>query len=543
MTSTFGILEAARSGLNAAQEGLNVTSQNISNADTTGYTRQMIQSSSISPDTGFMYTSSNAQVGQGVSVGDVYQVRDSFLDVSYRQQNAQYSMWNGMEDQLTPIEDTFNEVSDSTTSSSALTGLSGQLDNVITSLQNYSGDSSDTDLSADVESNVDMLTQSIKDDASQLTTTLSNEKSELGIVVNGGAGDTENGPDEGGINGMITSIQSLNVQISSYESGTGQTANDLRDQRNELLDQLSSDIDISSTEQPNGMVTVQLQGDTSGKMIIDSSNNATTFTVGTDSTSGATVLQYADTSTTAPVAGGLVKAYLNVINGDGSGTDDPATGQCGNVGIPYLETKLNEFAIGLYNVMNNSGSSVSSSMDSNPTQLLTYTQSDGTDDTTGTAAPSTDTPPDLMNVASTIGVTSTWSSDSSAFINNYSGSDPSTYLNDFANALLNTTGTVPTPTSTDSTATYSGSLSNFADTFTSDIATAVSNVSEKASSSQTTLDNIDEERQSISSVSTDDEGVNIIKYQQAYDANARVITTIDQMLATLITSTGEVGIN
>jgi len=148
-----------------------------------------------------------------------------------------------------------------------------------------------------------------------------------------------------------------------------------------------------------------------------------------------------------------------------------------------------------------------------------------------------------MNVASTIGVTSTWSSDSSAFINNYSGSDPSTYLNDFANALLNTTGTVPAPTSTDSTATYSGSLSNFADTFTSDIATAVSNVSEKASSSQTSLNNINDERESISSVSTDDEGVNIIKYQQAYDANARVITTIDQMLATLISSTGEVGIN
>jgi flagellar hook-associated protein 1 FlgK len=278
-------------------------------------------------------------------------------------------------------------------------------------------------------------------------------------------------------------------------------------------------------------------------MIIDSSNNATTFKVGTDSTSGATVLQYADTKTTAPVDGGLVKAYLNVINGDGSGTDDPATGQCGNVGIPYLETKLNEFAIGLYNVMNNSGSSVSSTVDSNPTQLLTYTQSDGTDDTTGTAALSTDTPPDLMNVASTIGVTSSWSSDSSAFINNYTGSDPSTYLNDFANALLNTTGTVPAPTSTDSTATYSGSLSNFADTFTSDIATAVSNVSEKASSSQTSLNNINDERESISSVSTDDEGVNIIKYQQAYDANARVITTIDQMLATLISSTGEVGIN
>jgi flagellar hook-associated protein 1 FlgK len=485
-----------------------------------------------------MYQPSNAQVGQGVNINSVYQVRDNFLDVSYRNQNSQYNMWNGMENQLGPIEDDFNEVSDSTTSDNQLTGLSGQLGDLITSLQNYAASPSSSTLSADVQSKMDILTQSIRSDASQLTTSLSDEQSELGIVVQGGSGDTENGADNGGINGMINSIQSLNVQISSYESGTGQKANDLRDQRNNLLDQLSSDIDITSTEQSNGMVTVQLQGDSSGKMLIDSGNNATTLNVGT-TTSGNTVLEYSDTGNAAPVQGGLVKAYLNVINGDGSDTDNLTTGQCGNVGIPYMENKLNEFAIGLYNVMNNASDAVSSNVASSTTQLLTYTQSDGTEDTTGTAAPSTDTPPDPLNVASTIGITSTWSNNPDAFITNYSGSDNGTYVTDFANALQTTTGTV---TNSDGTQ-YSGSLSDFADSFTQDIATEVSTVTSKAAWSKTNTDNVDQERQSISSVSTDDEGVNIIKYQQAYNANARMITVIDDMLDKLINGTGLAGIS
>jgi flagellar hook-associated protein 1 FlgK len=79
---------------------------------------------------------------------------------------------------------------------------------------------------------------------------------------------------------------------------------------------------------------------------------------------------------------------------------------------------------------------------------------------------------------------------------------------------------------------------DFADSFTGDIATTLSNVNGMAASTSTIVQNLNSQRQSISSVSLDEEGINIVKYQQAYDASARVITAIDEMLDTLITSTG-----
>lgn len=542
MSSTFGLLETARSGLNAAQLGMNITGQNIANSGTDGYTRQTLNVSSIAPDSGaYRYLQSSLKVGQGVSVNGVNQIRNNFLDIRYRDQNSDYSMWNGMESQLTTIEDYFTEISDSTTTSNTLTGLSGQLEDIYTSLKNYQTNPDNTDLSADVCNKVEMLAQSIRQDASELTTTMDRENSELGIIVKGGSGDTSSSTDAGGINGMISGLQSLNTEIASYEI-TGQTANDLRDQRNLLLDKLSSDLDIETTEQTNGMVTVKLKGDSTS--IIDASNNINQFQIGTDSTSGSTVLQWqsSDASVngkTAVVKGGLVKAYLNVMNGDGSGTDDPATGQCGNLGIPYLEKKLNNFAIGLYDVLNNlNNQTISADKITAGTKLITY---DG--DSTGVSDPTTNgankAKADPLYVASSIKVSSEWSTDPDYFIKSYTGSDKGLFYTNYSNAMENKDGT--TPTSVDGSTYYAGSLSGFADSFTQDIASSVSVISDKADWLKTNVDNLDQQRESISSVSTNDEGVNIIKYQQAYNANARVITAIDEMLDKLINSTGTVG--
>lgn len=533
LPSTFGILEAARSGLNASQLGLSVTSQNIANVNTDGYTRQVINTSSMAPNSGAdRYLQSSLKVGQGVSIDGVYQVRDDFLDIRYRYQNSQYQMWNGEQDQLTSIEDYFTEISDSTTTTNQLTGLSGQLDSLITALQNCQKSPDDTNLPANIQTDVDMLTQSIKQDASELKSTMSRESSELGIIVNGGAGNTANGNYAGGINGMVQSLQGLNQQIASYEI-SGQKANDLRDQRNLLLDKLSDNLDIDTTELSNGMVTVKLRND--NHYLIDGQNNAQTLSIGTDSTSNATVLKWSDGST-ANIQGGLVKSYLNVMNGDGSGDDNAATGKCGNLGIPYLEEKLNNFAIGVYKVINNfNGVDVDSSNMASGAKFLTY---DG--DGTGVSDPAQNgaakAAADPLYVASSIGLSDAWSTDPDYFANSYTGSDKGDYYSAYVNAIQTTDSTVPT--TTDGSSSYSGSLRDFADSFTQDISSSINVISEKSDWYKTNTDNIDQQRQSISSVSTNDEGVNIIKYQQAYNANSRVITAIDEMLDKLINSTG-----
>ena len=87
MRSTFSGLSMALLGLNASQKALDVTGQNITNINTSGYTRQRLDQSSISPS-GASYFNMvyGAKVGQGVMVTGVSQIRDPFLDIQYRNQ-------------------------------------------------------------------------------------------------------------------------------------------------------------------------------------------------------------------------------------------------------------------------------------------------------------------------------------------------------------------------------------------------------------------------------------------------------------------------
>lgn len=554
MSSTFGMLESARSGLNAAQVGMSITSHNQSNADTDGYTRQALDTSALPPDTGAYRYASKNNVGQGVKINSVYQIRDTFLDVRYRYANSTYSMYDSMDSQMRSIEDQFNEIGNGTAKDNKLKGLTGSISDLIGAFGSLSTNPTNADLCSVVESNADYICKSIRGDASALSTALAAEQKELNVYVTGGAGDTSNGVNAGGINGIIENIQSLNEEIQSYEL-TGKSANDLRDQRNVALDKLSSFIDIDTTEQANGMVTVKLKNDDDGKSIIDASNNANEFQLATSTSKKYTVLAWGDslsasgTRTThslgnpptvsgagdiANVQGGIVKAYLNVINGDGSGSaDDPTTGQCGCVGIAYLQKKLNDFAISFMNVMNNANGVLGDSKVGN-TQFITYL-SGGSE---VSVTPPAQLPMATNNVADTIQVTSAWAKTPSLLMQNYSGADADKgpYYGEYYKTLQDVTA-VDTADGT----TTKMSLLNYASSFSNEIATAVGKISDSADQNGTTRDNLGDQRDAISSVSSNDEAVNMIKYQQAFSASSRIITAIDQMLDKLINGTGIVG--
>lgn len=545
MASTVGFLESARSGLNAAQLGLSVTRQNISNADTEGYTRQSIDQSAAAPDAGsYRFLNTSMKVGQGVTVNSVYQIRNEFLDIRYRQAIAGFKMYDGMYSQLTQIEDQFNEFTDQTTKDKKLTGLSGMVDNIGTSIKEFLNMTSDPTISNVVQSNVDYLATTINTDAKFLDKTLESELKELNIYVTGGMGDTSNGNDVSGIDGMIETIQGLNAQIVSYEI-TGQKANELRDQRNLTLDRLSSYIDIDTTESANGIVSIQLQSDRDAgndKYIISSENTVNEFDVknNTDPTTGQsyTVIQWGKTimadgsvpetpmynGEIANIGGGLVKAYLNVINGDGSGVNDPSTGRTGGIGLLYLKTKLNDFAKSFASVINdNYKNNLSEGETYSP--LVTY---------------------DAARPAETIAISEEWRGVPETFVKGIPADETSMakYLNGLYDALYSQAGTKVDVTSLTGGAArkYDGTFSDFADSFSIELSSSISVLSGKAKAQQTTADNLDDQRKSISSVSVNDEGINLIKYQQAYNASARIITAIDEMLDKLINGTGTVGL-
>lgn len=545
MSSTVGFLESARSGLNAAQLGLSVTRQNISNADTEGYTRQAIDQSAKAPDAGsYRYLTTSMKVGQGVNINTVYQIRNEFLDVRYRAAMSGYKMYDEMYNQLTQIEDQFNEFTDSTTKEKKLTGLSGMLDKIGNSIKNFTGTTSDPTFSNLVQSDVDYLASSINTDARFLNQMLDKGLQELGIYVNGGMGDTTNGNDVSGIDGIIETIQSLNSQIVSYEI-TGQKANELRDQRNLMLDNLATYIDIDTSESANGIVSIQLQSDrdaANDKYIISAENTVNEFDVKqkTDTTTGQsyTVLQWGKTikadgsvpetpmyeNQIADVEGGLVKAYLNVINGDGTGVSDPSTGRSGGVGLLYIKTKLNDFAKALADTINDN-----------------YKDHLGEGET---YAPLVEY--NAANPAETISISQTWRSVPETFVKGIPDDETSmsNYLNGLYDALYSHAGEKVDVSSLSGGASskYNGTLSGFADSISIDMYSAINVLSGKATAQKTMSDNLDDQRHSISSVSVNDEGINLIKYQQAYNASARIITAIDEMLDKLINGTGTVGL-
>ena len=96
MSSTFGSLTTVKLGIYAAQKGLDVTGNNITNINTNGYTRQRLdQVSLISGGSDRYHSQYNVRVGQGVLVNGVSQLRDPGLDISYRKSQADVGWYPG----------------------------------------------------------------------------------------------------------------------------------------------------------------------------------------------------------------------------------------------------------------------------------------------------------------------------------------------------------------------------------------------------------------------------------------------------------------
>lgn len=129
MRSTFFNLEIGKRGLFAQQAGLNTISQNVTNANTPGYSRQrvdLITTPSMEVP-GLGKTTEAGQQGTGVVAGQITRIREYFLDAQYRDENSTSGEWEIRQDTLDKLQAIFNEPSD--------TGMSKVLDNFFTSWQ------------------------------------------------------------------------------------------------------------------------------------------------------------------------------------------------------------------------------------------------------------------------------------------------------------------------------------------------------------------------------------------------------------------------
>lgn len=232
--SLFESLSVATRGLSASQLGINVTGQNISNASTEGYSRKRIEQSSD-----WRRDGSFGQMGFGVDVYSIARVRDQFIDRQLNSETTRLGYYKQVDTSYERIENVFSEPSDY--------GLNTLLDNFWNSWSDLANNPSDASARETLRSDAQTLTGQFHYITQQLHTYKETINDEIASNVDR-------------INEITTEIHKCNVVIAGSEGTTGQIANDTRDQRDKLLNELASIVDVDYTEDEHGILTVTTNG-------------------------------------------------------------------------------------------------------------------------------------------------------------------------------------------------------------------------------------------------------------------------------------------
>lgn len=241
MANGFGSLYVGSSGLQNAQTALNVTANNLANVDTKGYVREQVRFSDKHYATLQQVTSKTniQQSGLGVSIGDVVHARDIFLDKAYRQENSRLGFYETCYETTTYVEDLFQELDGERFKESV-----GDLWTAFQELSKSPADSTNQNL---VLQKAELLVSRCQALYSDLQNYQSNINTQIQDDINR-------------VNEIGNRIYQINLEIQKVESGKVETAMTLRDERDRLIDELSAYTDINVKEDATGFVFVEIDG-------------------------------------------------------------------------------------------------------------------------------------------------------------------------------------------------------------------------------------------------------------------------------------------
>jgi flagellar hook-associated protein 1 FlgK len=232
MRSTFHSLEVARRGLVTQQTALQTVGHNIANANTPGYTRQRVNFNQTEP---YPPASMNrpqipGQMGTGVEAGSIQRVRESFLDIQYRGENNKLGYWDSRADALQKMEEIMNEPSE--------TGLSTTLDRFWQAFQDLAVNPTNAGARSVVRQRGLAVAETFSYLSNSLSSVQQDIKNEMDVTVKQ-------------VNSLTQQINNLNKQIGEIEPH-GYLPNDLYDERDRLIDELSQIVNIKTTPVGSG---------------------------------------------------------------------------------------------------------------------------------------------------------------------------------------------------------------------------------------------------------------------------------------------------
>ncbi|WP_281890828.1 flagellar hook-associated protein FlgK [Paenibacillus sp. YYML68] len=558
MRSSFGGIELAKRALFAQQTALQTTGHNIANANTKGYTRQVVNLVASRPIEvpGLMRSDIPGQLGQGVEFDAIKRVREGFLDHQFYNENKELGSWTIRKDVLEKLEAITNEPSD--------TGIRQVIEKFWSAWQVFSREPENTTARAALKESALAMTDSFNHTASQLNDLHKDITENIKVKVREA-------------NTIITQVAKLNREIFRVE-GLGNSANDLRDQRDLLVDQLSGIANVTIDNTSNGynirMGNVEL---VNGVNVVNTFAETPLPNPDGTVTPPATGITFDDAYKSGSLNSGevfgmiesrdtylasytfqlnamvksLVEGNVEITLPKGSvlppklpaGTIMGGTTYTGEEVLTDEQRVLTADTVitvkGL-NGLHGLGYSLDSPPQSGIPFFAIKTGAEG-----GYSAANITVNPEITKSVSKIVASARILTDANGkIVRNAEGhevlvkgnNDIALLAAGFRNARFNFD-----PTATGTPILTNGTFDEFFRAMVGQLGVQSQEAKRQAANQKVLVDQVEGRRQSVSGVSNDEEMANMIKYQHAYNAAARAMTTYDEMLDKVINGMGQVG--
>jgi len=463
MSDLNGILSIAGQALTTQQQAISVTSHNIANVNTPGYSRQKLVMTTSPP-----VDSAIGPMGTGVDAVEIKRIYDRFINAQINNASQELGRWDAQKDAVESLEMIFNEAYGY--------GLSEAMSEYWNAWQALSNNPAGFTERQVLLTRGEILTSTFNKLDSDLTQSQRDQDLAIEVTVSE-------------VNRLAAQLVDLNEKVVSTESGT-QTANDYRDQRDLVLKELSELIDINAFDDADGSVSVLIGN---GRPLV----------------SGTTSWQL---STQVNVSGLQDVVWLDdagnpvMINNDISGGKLKGWLETRDVLIPGFLNRLDALAQTLVTEVNNLHQT---GFDLNGIAGEVFF------DGTGTAA-------DIEVNANIVGDPSliAASFDPLPFASAPGDNRNAVEIANLQHQLL-----------------MNGNTATFNDYYSSlvrDVGSEVLKSDSYYTHESEMLAQLDNYRESISGVSLDEEMINLIKFQNAYAAAAKLVTTADELMQTVL---------
>ena len=491
MANTFFGLNIGTLGIQAANVNLYVTANNISNEHTRGYSRQVSMQQATRP---LRVNQRYGMIGSGVEVTSVNRMRNEYFDIKYQQNQTRLGESSSKYYYMLKIEDCFNE--------SKVDGFTGEFDKLYDSLEELKKQPENPSTRNNFLNYAESFLEYIQKNKSDLKI----EQEDINLEISNNVNT---------INSLSEEIGALNKQINIVEI-TGAKANELRDRRAVLLDELSLIAEVKTSEKTydNGKSEFTLKlGD---NILVDNYDFFTLKVVSRNSSANADDsvglydIEWSYGQEFNPLkegVSGTLKSLLEMRDGNnGVVTSNQYSYVIKNKGIPYYTEQINGFLDSFTTMFNDIHSGGKNLYDQETTDIPIFVQTD-----LGKYIINPDIKEDTKLLATA-----------------YETSDGVSQFN-LVDELI----------ATKNNSIYKGGTArDFLQSLVTEISVDTRKSKNLTDNYQNMSNTIENQRLSIMGVDKDEEAMNLIKYKEAFDLSSKVISIMAEIYDKLINETG-----